>query len=138
MFRQARSVFYKPVSVGSPTSRASKLQSFSTGAATSASYRPTKRPSDASWNDELANYLAAECTNGAGRKVNAVGDRLGEVSCAEASRLLPRESSSLHTVLDFALSIYPVRVNHRCKPLRLTASASHVSTVSRVVWHKLR
>ena len=107
-------LLYKPVRWG--RQQQGKLQSFSTGAATSASYRPTKRPSDASWNDELANYLAAECTNGAGRKVNAVGDRLGEVSCAEASRLLPCESFYLlHALLEFTPSIYPVRVDHRWK-----------------------
>jgi hypothetical protein len=53
-----------------------KLQSFSTRAATSASYRPTKRPSDTSWNKELANYLTAGRANGAGRELNALLDRL--------------------------------------------------------------
>jgi hypothetical protein len=60
----------------------------------------------------LANYLAAECTNGAGRKVNAVGDRLGEVSCAEASRMLPQEASQLCAVLVITLAVYPGRVDH--------------------------
>ena len=83
--------FINTISVG--WAQQGKLQSFSTRAATSASYRPTKRPSDSSWSGSLANNLAAKRTNGAGRKVNAVSDRLGEKNCAEASRLLPRESA---------------------------------------------
>jgi hypothetical protein len=55
-----------------------ELHSFSTQAATSASYRPTKRLSDCSLKDELANCLRAERTNGEGREVNAMNNRFGE------------------------------------------------------------
>jgi len=89
--RRIYSVFINTVRWG--LAQQGKLQSFSTRAATSASYRPTKRPSDSSWSGSLANNLAAKRTNGAGRKVNAVSDRLGEKNCDEASRLLPRESA---------------------------------------------
>lgn len=109
------SLFYKPVAVGLPTVRASCNPS----PQELRRRLPTGPLSDrpiTSWDDESANYFMAKRTYGAGRKVNAVSDRLGEVGCAEASRLLPCESSFwLHAVLECTLGIYPVGVDHLCK-----------------------